>query len=54
MYICIGTGPSQFYETSAKITDWVTDPLRSGLYPGEVPRVSGTPVRPLASQRGDV
>ena len=29
--ICWGyriTGPSQFCETSAKITDWVTDPLR--------------------------
>ena len=24
----IGTGPSQFCETSAKINDWVTDPLR--------------------------
>ena len=24
---CIGTGPSQLCETSAKITDWVTDPL---------------------------
>ena len=26
--VCIGTGPSQFCETSGKITDWVTDPLR--------------------------
>ena len=27
-YAMYGTGPSQFCETSAKITDWVTDPLR--------------------------
>ena len=25
---CIGTGPSQFCEMSAKITDWVIDALR--------------------------
>ena len=25
--LCIGTGFSQLCETSAKITDWVTDPL---------------------------
>ena len=28
IYIYIGTGPSQFCETSAEIIDWVTDPLR--------------------------
>ena len=27
-YYIMYTGPSQFCETSAKITDWVTDPLR--------------------------
>ena len=26
--LCIGTGPSQFCGTSAKINDWVTDLLR--------------------------
>ena len=26
--VSIGRGPSQFCETSSKITDWVTDPLR--------------------------
>ena len=26
--LCTGTGPSEFCETSAKITNWLTDPLR--------------------------
>ena len=25
---CMGRGPSQFCETSVKVTNWVTDPLR--------------------------